>query len=640
VRLCALAPNVERLHSFAGMLRYFILVLLADAIEPNVDISNSVKARQPLMRKHHVGSRRIATISHSAVVAPDALPAEIDWQHGLDTDVESSHDDLSRKLNVEVLVDLASGTRGPGSESENHISLAAQLWLGCSLSAVGSIITYLYLQAQHVRQEIAPEESLPPRPGSITSSLQILCVTSLSISYGAMISSMTIFVLPKEAEHFFPKQSSISLGVLELLGAVSLLSGPLAGQVSDRIKHPLGRRRPMVLLCSQLAVVATIGCWLSSKYASPISFSACLLVQQIAWNCAHAAHNALLSDIIHPSSTGLASSLQTISVLAGGLIGMLSFHTLAQTGLHHTYIYAVQAGLTYFFLPVTHFSSQEAGSQNMLLPSNPVSLRSVFWIGNGKNTDYVLVMWERGFYYASAASKSFLLYFARDMLSITSDKDQALLLAEASVSTVGAAILGGVLSSILFTRTSIRPQSIACGGSIILALGTQFWICVFFQGLKVKKMILLLFFAFYGFGKGSYMSADLALAIDTMPDPDEASRYLGLWGLSAFLGAGLGGFAMSIILLVFGEMLPASYGMKVKPGTYCIHGYICLLFMCCCCQLYVAHLCLRIRTRKECEEGVKVQRRSKTNAFLVESTGPDKEGSPQAMPEETSHMEG
>ena len=33
---------------------------------------------------------------------------------------------------------------------------------------------------------------------------------------------MTIFVLPKEAEHFFPKQSSISLGFLELLGAVSL----------------------------------------------------------------------------------------------------------------------------------------------------------------------------------------------------------------------------------------------------------------------------------------------------------------------------------------------------------------------------------------------------------------------------------
>ena len=209
--------------------------------------------------------------------------------------------------------------------------------------------------------------------------------------------------------------------------------------------------------------------------------------------------------------------------------------------------------------------SCQAASHTMLLPSNPVSLRTIFWMSHSKCTDYILVLWERGFYYASAASKSFLLYFARDMLGITSDKDQALLLAEASLSTVGAAILGGVLSSVLFTRTFIRSQSIACCGSILLAIGTQFWVCLFFKELEVKKMILLLFFAVYGFGKGSYMSADLALGIATMPDPDEASRYMGLWGLSAFLGAGLGGFVMSVILELFGDILPVSYGMKAEP---------------------------------------------------------------------------
>ena len=264
----------------------------------------------------------------------------------------------------------------------------------------------------------------------------------------------------------------------------------------------------------------------------------------------------------------------------------------------------------------------QAGSHNMLLPSNPFSLRGMFWMGENKSPDFVLVMWERGFYYVSAVSKSFLLYFARDMLNITSDMDQALLLTQASVSTVGAAVLGGLVASLLFMRTSIRPQQVACCGSLILAVGSQFWVCYFFQSLKMRKFILLLFFSIYGIGKGSYMSADLALAIDTMPDPDEASRYLGLWGLSAFLGAGLGGFAMSIILEVFGKTLPASYGMKVKPGAYCIHGYIALLIMCFCCQIYVAHLCLRIRTRREYEQGLVNghKRGTKTNAFLVEST--------------------
>ena len=252
----------------------------------------------------------------------------------------------------------------------------------------------------------------------------------------------------------------------------------------------------------------------------------------------------------------------------------------------------------------------------MLLPSNAVSLWKVFQVSEAKSPDFVLVMWERGFYYACTACKSFLVYFARDMLGMRSDKDQAVLLAEASVGTVLAAVLGGFLSSVLFTRTSIRPQTVACGGSLLLAVGTQFWTCLFFHSVEARRVVLL-FFCIYGFGKGSYMSADLTLAIDTLPNVDEASKYLGLWGLSAFLGAGLGGLAMSIILELFGQVVPTSYGMKVKPGTYCVHGYICLLLLCFVFQLYVAYLCLQIRTRRD-ESKINPQRR-KTNAFLVES---------------------
>ena len=191
------------------------------------------------MRRHHSGSARVATISHTAVIAPDAALTE-----GRE-DTEDKVEPKPRRLEVkeqaifspDILVDFSTdGIRNEHSltfqrEQSVQISFCAQLWLGFCLSTIGSLITYLYLQAQR-GQEVAPEESLPPRPGAISSSVQILCITSLSISYGAMISSMTIFVLPKEAEHFFPTKSSISLGFLELLGAVSLLSGPVAGQVS------------------------------------------------------------------------------------------------------------------------------------------------------------------------------------------------------------------------------------------------------------------------------------------------------------------------------------------------------------------------------------------------------------------------
>ncbi|CAJ1348718.1 unnamed protein product [Effrenium voratum] len=591
------------------MLEHVVLVAILNAALSHTLESHVTEAevrRQPLMRRHS------AIISPAGVISP-----EVEFPQTWPSPVASTGSALEQARQP-----LAKGPAMPS------------LWLGLGLSSVGVLATLSLLRVRRV--DIASEESLPPRPGSVSSSLQMLGITSLNVAYGAMISTMAIFVLPKEAEHFFPRQSSLGLGLLELLGAFSLLCGPVAGQMSDRQKHPLGRRRPMVLVASQLAVASTIGCWLASLYGYPVAFSVCLLVQQIAWNCAHAAHNALLSDIIHPTCTGLASSLQTISLLVGGMVGMLAFQGLTQQGLHHSYVYGVQAALTYLFLPLVHLTAREASSQAMLLPSDPVSMSTVFRMGEDKSPDFVLVMWERGVYYVASGAKSFLLFFARDTLNVTSVADQALLLAQASVAMVGTAALGGLLSSVLFTRTSIQPQKVACAGSVILAVACQFWVCPYFEAKS--KAALLGFFTVYGFGKGCYMSADLALAIDTMPDPDEASRYLGLWGVSAFLGAGLGGFAMSLMLEVFGKMLPESYGTKVKNGTYCIQGYVTLLLACTGCHLYVAHLCLRIRTRRQYEQQNRSASERKTNAFLVSTPPNDKERwSEDSKPEDTSN---
>lgn len=178
------------------------------------------------MRRHHSGSVR-ATVSHDAVIAPDT-PWTDDSEGVKDTQRE-----LKERIAPEILVDFSNDFRDQSEQFAKviQISLCHKLWLTSCLSGTGCLITCLYLYARR-GHEVAPEESLPPRPGSVTGTLQILCVTSLSISYGAIVSSMTIFVLPKEAAHFFPKQSSISLGFLELVGAVSLLSGPIAGQVS------------------------------------------------------------------------------------------------------------------------------------------------------------------------------------------------------------------------------------------------------------------------------------------------------------------------------------------------------------------------------------------------------------------------
>ena len=41
-------------------------------------------------------------------------------------------------------------------------------------------------------------------------------------------------------------------------------------------------------------------------------------------------------------------------------------------------------------------------------------------------------------------------------------------------------------------------------------------------------------------GNGTYLSADYALAVDTLPSKDSAARFLGVWGVGAFIGTMLG----------------------------------------------------------------------------------------------------
>ena len=181
------------------------------------------------MRRH----AKVASISHAAVISPErAAFDESPEDHGK---AEMWHGAILANGDIEMrgmkAVDTHAQIKPSHSFTATEDAHHDGVWLGFVLSALSTLVTFVYLWKVWDRPA-ASEESSPPRPGSITSSLQILCITSLNVSYGATISSMTIFVLPKEAEHFYPKQPSLGLGLLEFVAAVCLLCGPMAGQVS------------------------------------------------------------------------------------------------------------------------------------------------------------------------------------------------------------------------------------------------------------------------------------------------------------------------------------------------------------------------------------------------------------------------
>lgn len=206
---------------------------------------------------------------------------------------------------------------------------------------------------------------------------------------------------------------------------------------------------------------------------------------------------------------------------------------------------------------------------------------------------------ERGVYYAAVASKAFIFFFLKDGLHIHSDEDQEVMLGNVALTSACCATMAGMITSLVFSMTKIRPQSVACFGAFFMAFSSQFWGAIFPSTLHMRKLVMLLYIAGYGTGQGCYLAADLALALGTMPDPNEASRYMGLWGLSAFMGGSFGSIGAVALMEIFGRIVPQHMGIPVEEGAYHIYGYIALLIFTFLCDAYVGVICLAVRTRDE-----------------------------------------
>lgn len=76
----------------------------------------------------------------------------------------------------------------------------------------------------------------------------------------------------------------------------------------------------------------------------------------------------------------------------------------------------------------------------------------------------------------------------------------------------------------------------------------------------------------YGCGNGCYISVDLALAIDCIPNKKQKAKDLGVWGVAAFIGSALGpGLWMLIMIWSSGDGCPHAHN-NVSNATRIAHG--------------------------------------------------------------------
>jgi len=403
--------------------------------------------------------------------------------------------------------------------------------------------------------------SAPAR--SRVSTMRLIGINAFMFGYGAWISSFAMVTLPSESTRFFPGAESVALGSFLFIAGASQLSGPWAGYASDRTRHKLGRRRPMIIKGAYVVTPALVMMFVARTYnekayaasAYYVGFTASML----ALNVMYTAATGIVPDLIPESQTGEANGVLAAMSAAGACTGFV--YTMVYPNLGSLYWFYI--GLVFVTVPITCYAANEpstlkgdidddvegADGESSALDSKFSwrELASMYYISPTEETQksFFWLFVCRTFYYTGISAQVFLQYLLRDT-AVKSDGSKLVAhepaQAVAFLSVIGqlggmlCAYPAGILSDYVGRRTMI---TISCAGII----------SVYFLFIYVHNMSRITYVGvYYGAMNGMFLSVDYALAIDCLPSREQSARWLAIWGIASFIGTSIGPTMFALIL--------------------------------------------------------------------------------------------
>jgi len=403
----------------------------------------------------------------------------------------------------------------------------------------------------------------------------IFGINAFAFAYGILIATFGLITLPLEAEHLWPEKHAILLAIFLGICGISQLSGPIAGFFSDHGvgveamgMSQYGRRRPFLLAGSAVGLPSLLMLHVASVTENIAIYLFFFLTAMLALNVMYTAYSGALTDLVNPKQRGLANGIMgAFSVLGASIgFGCFSFFLTIETG-YYFYFFVLSASVIISMIAYTEEPLVAAVSVlSKISPSwTWQEIGECYWVNPKEHRDFFLVFVSRTLYYMGVSAQTFMLFYFRDIIGSTDPQaDVSYLALFGQLSGAIVCVPMGMLSNKIGRKALIYISS-----TVIVA--TYFM----FMGCRTRASALLAG-AIYGVGNGTYLSVDYALACDTLPSKEHAARYLGIWGVGAFIGTLLGPLLIGPALLLFGDK-----GQVDANGTpmYDIQGYIVILII-------------------------------------------------------------
>jgi MFS family permease len=399
--------------------------------------------------------------------------------------------------------------------------------------------------------------------------------------WGALLTIM----LPGEIKHMAPHLRVIALSFITAASAIIAVVVPLfAGALSDRCTHPLGRRRPFIVVGVLVNLVGLFLMWLSYRHAGVLHanlghepnasealktlfsssnflmFVSAYMVVQFGNNLATAAYSGLIPDLVPSDQRGAASGYMAIMSQAGTLAGVIGVGVLLG-GMGESAKYFTIATVLACFTLVTVMGVQETPLTIKPPPMRWVAYIKSLWIDPRAHPDFAWVWITRflvmlGFY----SVLPFINYYLIDVIGIEKpDGPASILIGLILVFAAASGFFGGVVSDRVGRKNVVTVANFS-----MAAVGLGFIFC---RSLPEVLVVGILF----GLGYGAYISVDWALGTDVLPSQQDAAKEMAVWHIAMTLPQAIAAPFAGFIIESFGKSV--SYKGDEAIVHYAIPGY-------------------------------------------------------------------
>lgn len=299
------------------------------------------------------------------------------------------------------------------------------------------------------------------------------------------------------------------VGALSVMVSVAMFGAmivpPLAGWLSDRLRHRGGARRTFVGAGLLVDVVALVALAFSH---SLFAFGAWLTVAIVGANVALAAYQVLLPELVPRAKWGVVSGVRGAASLVGTILGLCVAGAVGDPALTFLAAAGIVAICGVSLLGIRETQWEE-----------PDRAHVRDW------HDFTVVFAARLLvFFGLVLLQTFVLYYLRDVQEL---HKPAAGTAIAAFCTMIGATASSVYLGILSDRAPRKiVTSLACVPMALAAIG--------FAVAPAPQWIFLYAFLF-GIGFGGVFSSGWALAMDSIPAMRDVARDLGLWGIATNL---------------------------------------------------------------------------------------------------------